>query len=120
MSDVSATANPYQCSGCQAPIPSNVTWHHCQKCGVPIDTSVVSKGRAEANKQKVEQGEDVKGSAELCIFLGLGALAVGIYFLVFNADGGLSSSFINAHAVTIGQTATICGTILLGLGIRPR
>lgn len=72
-------------------------------------------------------GPPERGSASLCVWLGVIFLAIGAWFLLNPSTefgGSLQSSgfpaFINIHRLYIGQTSAIVGAIFLAVGIRPR
>lgn len=70
--------------------------------------------------------EDWRGSAALCILLGLACLAIGAYLLIdptVSVPGyaGIGREKVaNIHMMTLGETLSIVGAIFLAAGIRPR
>ncbi len=113
MQDSNAAINPYQCPACEAPIPSGRTSATCPKCYAKLPKAIVESNRASATA--VQE----RGSAVACVVLGLIVLGVGLYFLINPSASGYGN-FANMHALAVGQALTVAGTVLLGLGIRPR
>jgi uncharacterized membrane protein HdeD (DUF308 family) len=65
-----------------------------------------------------EEPTSENGSFYTCFVFGFVSLAAGLYFL-FNPSEGVSN-ITNLHRLTLGETFTICGSIFIAAGIRPR
>ncbi len=113
MSDAIDSASPYLCASCGAAIPSGRNVTNCPKCHLRLPDAAISAKRAQA-QNTVEEG-----SATACILLGLVGLGVGLYFLINPSASGYGN-IANMHALAVGQSLTVAGAVLLGLGIRPR
>lgn len=72
------------------------------------------------------QPVDWRGSATMCILLGLACMAIGAYLLIdptVSVPGyaGIGREKVaNIHMMTLGETLSIVGAIFLAAGIRPR
>lgn len=105
--------NLYQCPACHAPIPSGRSSAKCPKCYADLPKALV-----ESNRATTSAGQEL-GSATLCVMLRLAGLGIGLYFLINPSASGYSN-IANMRSLAVGQTLTIAGAVLLGLGIRPR
>jgi len=63
------------------------------------------------------------GNQELCVVLGIAFLLIGANYLLKPSPGGgdqMGLSVVNLHRLTMGETWSIVGAVLLASGIRPR
>lgn len=102
----------WACLNCEA---ENTEGDRCAKCGWSWTDA---KKRANVRPGAVDKPE--RGRADICITLGLIGLALGFYFLYVEPTSSTSTTTVNLHRLTLGQTATIVGAIFLAAGIRPR
>ena len=119
----------YLCPACNAPLPSTQGLSDCPKCKQSLrklraDANLAGIGSTPGTSRTADDLEDETGyqpagSAAACVLIGLLTIGLGLYFLVFPTGGG-SANVANLHALAMGQTFTLAGTILFGLGIRPR
>lgn len=113
MTVVNEAATPYQCGSCGSAIPIGRNVTNCPRCHLRLPDAVITAQRAK------QEGVAEQGSVTACIVLGLAGLGVGLYFLINPSASGYGN-IANMHALAVGQSLTVAGSVLLGFGIRPR
>jgi hypothetical protein len=124
-----------KCPKCELPIGEQHPYAWCSECGEPLPPEILYLLPGQSQKSAQDQplidplpapsvaSASFKGSAELCIILGLGGIAVGGYFLLNPSDSSIENlgrNIINLQRIALGQTLAIVGAIFLAVGIRPR
>jgi hypothetical protein len=94
---------------------SSTTWT-CSACGqnYGVDDKICPGCGVDILDPPIHE---LRGSQALCVVSGIFGIIIGFYLLVVNPTVG--GDVVNSQKLYVGQTAAICGTILLAAGVRP-
>lgn len=117
------------CKGCG--VEAGLLSSYCPKCASERWVTPQAEGagrdpREDGHAASAAAPAAWRGSATLCVLLGLACMAIGAYLLVdptvtVPGYAGIGTDKVaNIHMMTLGETLAIVGAIFLAAGIRPR